>query len=71
MRFNKEDQVEFEDVLLKHATDKALLCVIDGVEHWFPKSQVHADSELFSDKQVGETGKLVVTEWIAKQKNLI
>ena len=62
--------VEFEGVTCKKETDKALLCVIDGEEHWIPKSQVDDDSEVFNDGD-NSTGKLVVSEWIATQKGLV
>lgn len=65
-----DETVEFEDVHVKHATEKALLCVIDGDEHWIPKSQIHDDSDVFDDLQ-NDRGTLVVTRWIAEQKRLV
>lgn len=65
-----ESTVTFEDVTCKKATEKALLCDIDGEEVWIPLSQVHDDSEVFDDAK-NAMGKLVVTEWIAKQKGLV
>ena len=62
------DAVEFEDVHAKAETDKALLCVIDGEEHWIPKGQITEDSEVYAK---GDDGKLVVTQWIAEQKGLV
>jgi hypothetical protein len=53
-------------VTCKHATDRALLCVILGEEHWVPKSQVHDDSEVFNDSNSCE-GTLVVTKWFAEK----
>lgn len=60
----------FRDVVCKKATDAALLCEIDGTEYWIPKSQISDDSEVHDD-QDNATGKLVVSEWIAKQKGLV
>lgn len=60
--------VEFEDVEARTESDKALLCVVDGVEVWIPKSQIDDDSEVY---EKGHTGKLVVTEWIATEKGLV
>jgi len=37
---------------------------------WFPSSHVSADSEVFDDEENAE-GKLVVSEWIAKERGLI
>jgi hypothetical protein len=68
-RWNERDETEsFDDVLIKAETDKACLCLFDdGVEHWIPKSQIHADSEVWQD---GDEGVLVLTRWIAEQKGL-
>jgi hypothetical protein len=49
-------------------TDAALLCFIDGEEHWIPKSQIDDDSEVFEE---GHSGTLIVSEWIATQKELV
>ena len=38
---------------------------------WFPDSQIDDDSEIYSGSDRGDTGKLVVTEWIAKQKGIV
>lgn len=59
---------EFEGVKSIKSTDKALLCLIDGKEVWIPRSQIHEDSEVYEDDH---EGKLVVSEWIAKEKELI
>lgn len=64
----KGEVVEFDDVACTHETDKAILCTIDGKEHWIPKSQVNDDSEVYEN---GGSGKLVITEWIAKERGLI
>jgi hypothetical protein len=63
--------VEFADVTVTASTDKALLVVIP--EHseeplWVPRSQIDESSEVQED---GDEGMLVVTEWIAKEKELI
>lgn len=57
--------VRIEDVVCKHATQKALLVEVDGDEVWVPQSQITDDSEVWKE---GDTGTLVVTEWIAEQK---
>lgn len=68
MRWANDDTAEFEDVLCKRETGKACLCIIDGEEHWIPKSQIHDDSEVYEE---GHEGRLVVTQWIAEQKGLV
>jgi hypothetical protein len=60
--------VEFTDVECVKETDLALLCVIDGVEHWVPKSQVLEDSEV---NEEGDEGTLVITEWFALQEGIL
>lgn len=60
----------FRDVVCKKETDAALLCEIDGADYWIPKSHVSDDSEVF-DGADNASGKLVVSEWIAKQKGLV
>ena len=60
--------VEFEDVLCKAASPKAILVVIEGTEYWIPQSQVDDDSEVWAK---GDEGTLVITEWIAMQKGIL
>jgi len=40
----------------------------DGKEEWWPFSQIHSDSEIWDDSKIGEEGKMIVTKWIAQQK---
>lgn len=71
-RYKKKEEkppVTIENVYCKHATEKALLVVIAGEEHWMPRSQIHDDSEVWDDMNNDE-GKLVITQWIAEQKGL-
>ena len=57
-----DEPVDLEYVAMKHETDKAKLFDFgDGVEVWLPKSQIEADD--------GE-GNVVVSRWIAEQKDL-
>lgn len=53
---------------VKRETDKAILVEIKGEELWIPKSQIHDDSEVYAS---GHTGKLVISEWIAREKSLV
>lgn len=61
---------EFQ-VRVKRTTDAAICCHVEGVAEdvWFPKSQINLDDSDVSE--VGDTGSLIVSEWIALQKNLI
>lgn len=64
-----EDTVSIRNVKCNGQTEKAIHCTIEGKpgQFWFPKSAVHDDSEVW---QPGQTGTLVVLEWIAKAKGL-
>lgn len=59
-----------DDVTCLKETANALLCAIDGEEVWIPKSQLSDDSEVFNDGE-NSSGRLVISEWIAKQKGMI
>lgn len=62
------DVATFENVEAKGESAKALLVRIDGKSYWCPKSQIHDDSEVFSN---GGTGKLIVAQWWAEQEGLV
>jgi len=62
------EKVEFEDVDCLKATERAILCNIDGDEKWVPQSVVDDDSEVWKE---GDTGKLVVHEWWAVKAGLV
>lgn len=62
-----DEVAEFEDVTVKAQTERAILCEIDGEEHWVPQSQVHDVSEVWKK---GDTGKLVVARWWAVKEGL-
>ena len=61
------DTVKIENVVAKRETEAALLCEIDGEDHWIPKSQIDEDSEVYAE---GHQGSLVITQWIADQKGI-
>ena len=57
------------------ATDKAIYILIPAVpgrraewRGWIPQSQIHDDSEVW---RAGDTGRLVLTRWIARQKGFV
>ena len=53
---------------IKHATDRAFLCIIGGEEVWLPCSQVN-DPNAFQSGD--EDVEMEITEWIAEQKGLL
>jgi hypothetical protein len=60
--------VTIEGVRCTRVSTKAILVHIDGAEHWIPQSQIHDDSEVY---QLGDDGKLVITQWIADHNGLV
>lgn len=61
---------------IRAVTAKALLVVIfQGKEKslpmWIPKSQIAVNSEIGEDAEENDTGSLEISEWIAKQKELL
>lgn len=58
---------EIENVRGVKETDLAVLCEIDGEEHWIPKSQIDDDSEVYGEDH---EGTLVISQWIADQKGI-
>lgn len=59
--------VEIDDVRCMRESSEAILCRIDGAEHWIPNSQVDEDSEVLG---VGDIGTLIISDWIAEQKGI-
>lgn len=59
--------VEFEATCLRES-DLAILVDIEGEEFWIPKTHVSDDSEV---QEEGDEGTLIISEWIAEQKELM
>jgi hypothetical protein len=60
--------VKIKNVRCTRATAKAILVEGGDLEEspiWVPQSQVHADSEVWKE---GDVGALVVTAWFAEQR---
>lgn len=49
-------------------TPKAILVDVGGEELWFPKSQLSEDNEVSEE---GDEGVLIISQWIAEQKDLL
>ena len=58
--------VSVGDAQVIRETDKAILVDVEGDEVWIPKSALHDDSEVWSEKN-GE-GTLVVMAWFARKQ---
>ena len=66
--------VELQAVFITAAkSGKAILVEVNGEEVWIPESQICPESEISGLMGLArhEAGRLVVTEWIARQKGLI
>lgn len=64
-----DEKVSIEGVKGINQTDKAVLCLVpDKGEVWIPQSQIDDDSEVYS---ADSEGTLVISLWIAEQKNLV
>lgn len=40
-------------------------------EAWIPKSQIHGRSQVNWETGIGQSGRLVITKWLAEKKGLI
>lgn len=56
-----------EDVVAVRETELALLVVVNGEETWIPKSQIKDESEV---NEPGDSGTLVIPEWLADDKGI-
>ena len=61
---------------VRAATEKALyIVVLQGEKKtlpmWVPKSQLSEHSEIGAEAKEGDSGSIEMSEWIAKQKELI
>lgn len=59
-------KIEVENV--KAETEKGILCVVEGKEHWIPKSQVDDDSEVAG---MGDSGVMLIPRWLAEDKGFV
>jgi len=67
-RKDDPDDVTVDGVSCTHATERAILCVIDGRETWIPQSVVADDSEVYKK---GDSGRLVVKGWFAAKQGWV
>ncbi len=63
-------RVEIEDARCERDTPNAILVSLEHGEQsiWIPQSQIDDDSEVWKE---GDEGTLIISEWIAIQKELI
>lgn len=58
---------EIEVDWIKAETDAAFLCVVNGDDHWIPKSQIESPEDY---GRFDEGITMLITLWIADQKGL-
>lgn len=61
---------EIEDCEVIKDSGAAILVESKNLEEplWVPQSQVHADSEIWKE---GDVGLLIISEWFAEKKGLL
>lgn len=59
-------EIDVEEVTVE--TDKAILIWTDGEAFWIPKSQIDESSEV---QGKGDSGTLLIPEWLAKEKGIL
>lgn len=66
----KSDDETFEiDVTVKAVTAKALLVILEDLsEEWVPKSQIQSHGDINAHARKDDSGTMIVSEWIARQK---
>lgn len=60
--------------VVKAYTDKAVLLVVDGGEHWFPLSQMQGELDedaLWDMKDEGTEYEFTVPQWLAAKKGIV
>ena len=65
-----EDLARVEVERVKRVTAKALLCEIDGVDFWIPKSVVLAGGQVDAESEEDAAGTILVSEWWAAARGL-
>ena len=67
--YDDENYIVFPSCVVRVETDAAILVDLgEEGEHWFPKSVLHEDSEVF---EKDTNGDLIVKKWIAEDRGLI
>lgn len=70
MSREEEPGVDLGQVEVVFRGPKAMKVMYEGEEVWIPYSQVHNDSELHEDDGDTDYGGLVITRWLAEQKDI-
>ena len=66
----KGNNVAIDDCECVGETAKAILVQIPDIDEpmWMPKTQIHDDSDVYENEG---TGTLIVSRWIATQKDIL
>ena len=65
---SRSKTVELYDVTSIKESRLAIYVEYDGETYWIPKSQIHDDSEVYTNDQ---EGTLVIPEWLAIEKEMV
>ena len=65
------EPVSFEGVEVLRATELALHFELEGEKVWIPKSQILDGSNFGDDSEEGDSGELIIPEWLAIEKELV
>lgn len=68
MTLSRESCVEIFYVTVKHETEHAILCDIEGEDFWIPKSQISEDSEVY---KANTDGTLIVSLWFCEKQGIL
>ena len=70
MPLTADGLVELEVERVKYGTEAALLVVIDGVDYWVPRLQVHDGGSVTRSSHGGDSGTMLVSQWWATTRGL-
>lgn len=68
MREDRNEPVTIDEVIVKHVTEKALLCEIEDAQVWIPKSQLQDGTDV---EDIDDIGVIVIPRWLAESKKLV
>lgn len=63
-------EVELEVEVIA-TTDRAILCEIEGYEHWIPRKLISEEGDISDQSTNGDIGTVVIPEWFAIKEKII
>lgn len=68
---NSDETVTLEEVCVVRRTESSLLVEYEGEEFFIPFSEISDESEITEDSEPGDTGELIIPEWLAEDRGLV